>query len=98
MTIINNGRKSPFFLFTMESKIKLLLTGFLQVFFVAINTFFIANLFYGGIVVAAFLISYIWTLNIKAVAFGTQIDRVVYSTGAMIGSVFGTYISSLLLK
>lgn len=82
----------------MVPRIRLATTGFLQVFFVAINTFFIANLFYGGIVIAAFSISYIWTLNIKAVAFGTQIDRIIYSAGAMIGSVFGTYISSLLLK
>jgi hypothetical protein len=82
----------------MNSKIKLAFTGFLQVFFVAINTFFIANLFYSGILIAAFLISYIWTLNIKAVAFGTQLDRLVYSGGAMVGSVLGAYISSLLLK
>lgn len=76
---------------------KLFITGFLQVFFVSINTYFIANLYYIGIAFVAFAISFIWSFNIKKVAFGTNKDRVIYSLGATIGSLFGTYLSQLIL-
>lgn len=81
----------------MREKLQLLFTGFLQVFFVSINTYFIANLYYIGIAFVAFAISFIWSFNIKKVAFGTMADRVMYSIGAMLGSLFGTFISSLVL-
>jgi hypothetical protein len=64
-------------------------TGFIQVYFVAVNTYFIANEKYIGVLVAAFLISLIWSFNVKRVAFGTIKDRVVYALGAAIGSVAG---------
>ena len=46
---------------------KLFSTAFLQVFLVAANTLFIANLFYPGIVFAAFGISWFWSGNVKKV-------------------------------
>jgi hypothetical protein len=73
---------------------KLFITGFLQVFFVAINTYFIANKMLFGTAVAGFIISIIWSLNVKKVAFGTTKDRVIYAFGAGTGSLVGLFIST----
>jgi hypothetical protein len=79
----------------------LFLTGFLQVYFVAINTYFIANKLYIGVIMAAFMISFIWSFNVKKIAFGTNKDRIIYSIGASIGSIAGlfcaTYIQTLFI-
>lgn len=72
---------------------KLFLTGFLQVFFVAINTYFIANKLLIGTAAAGFVISLIWSFNVKKVAFGNLSDRLTYAIGAGTGSLAGLYIS-----
>ena len=77
-------------------KISLFVTGFIQVYFVAINTYFISKEIYVGVFVAAFMISFVWSFNVKKVAFGTTYDRVIYSLGATFGSVFGLYSSSFI--
>lgn len=77
---------------------KLFLTGFLQVFFVAINTYFISKRFFVGIGIAAFMISFTWSFNIKKIAFGTMKDRLFYSFGACIGCLIGVVLSSYILK
>jgi hypothetical protein len=74
---------------------KLFLTGFAQVFFVSINTYFLAHEMYFGVIVAAFMISLIWSFNVKKVAFGTNIDRVVYAAGATFGSVAGLWVGTM---
>ena len=68
---------------------QLFLTGFLQVLFVAVNTVFIAKHFAAGVFLCAFLISLIWSWNVRRVVFGDLYDRVVYSLGAAFGSVAG---------
>ena len=71
----------------------LFLTGFLQVFFVAINTYLISQKSVYGTALAGFVISIIWSFNVKRVAFGTMQDRVIYSFGAGFGSCCGVLIS-----
>ena len=82
----------------MKEKIKLGFTGFLQVYFVAISTYFIANKLYLGVLIVAFAISFIWSFNIKKVAFGTMQDRIIYSIAAAFGSVAGLFTSELILR
>lgn len=77
---------------------KLFITGFAQVFFVAINTFFISKVVYSGVFICGFIISFIWSFNVKKVAFGTMNDRLFYSFGAGIGSLTGLIISVILFK
>jgi hypothetical protein len=81
----------------INSKISLFLTGVLQVYFVAINTVFLAKELYIGVLFAAFSISMIWSYNIKKIVFGTMIERVIYSIGATVGSLLGLYTSSFLM-
>lgn len=64
-------------------------TGFLQVFFVAINTYFLAQANFIGVAFASFAISFIWSHNVKKVAFGSIRDRLIYSFGAMCGALAG---------
>jgi hypothetical protein len=80
------------------SKIKLTATGIIQVYFVAINTCFLAKDIYLGVMFAAFAISMVWSYNIKKIVFGTLSDRIFYSTGATIGSLLGLYTSHFLMN
>lgn len=77
------------------SKFKLLITGFLQVYFVSINTVFLAKSMYVGVIIAAFLISFIWSFNVTKVAFGDLKDKVIYSLGASLGSISGLLTTEL---
>jgi hypothetical protein len=77
---------------------KLFITAFIQVFLVAANTYFISKVFYVGIAIAGFGISFTWTFNVKRVAFGSITDRIIYSLGAMAGGLSGVFLSQLILK
>ena len=75
---------------------KLILTGFIQVFFVSLNTYFIAKGMLLGVFMAGFTISFVWSWNIKKVAFGGLSDRLFYSLGAAIGSLSGAFVGTLI--
>lgn len=75
---------------------QLFLTGFIQVFFVAINTWLITQRNFIGVLIVSFLISFIWSFNVKKVAFGSIRDRIIYSIGASIGGISGLLIGGLL--
>ena len=74
---------------------KLLITGFIQVYFVAINTVFLARSNYIGVLIAAFLISFVWSWNVKKIAIGTNRERIIYSIGAALGSLAGLLTTKL---
>lgn len=82
----------------MKDEIKLFITGFVQVFFVAVNTYFLSKEFFLGVFVCGFMISLIWSWNVKKVAFGSLADRIMYALGAAFGSVFGLVVSTLIIK
>lgn len=69
----------------MKEQIKLFLTGFVQVFLVSMNIVFITNKQIIPLVITGFFISFTWTINVKKVAFGTMLDRIIYSIGAASG-------------
>jgi hypothetical protein len=79
-------------------RLKLSLTGFVQVFFVAINTYFLSREFYIGVFIVGFLISLIWSWNVKKIAFGSLKDRLFYALGAGVGSLFGLIVSVIFFK
>lgn len=81
----------------VKSSLQLFATGLLQVFFVAINTVFLSKSLYLGVGLAAFMISMVWSYNVKKVVFGTTANRVAYATGASAGSLLGLFISEYLL-
>lgn len=80
----------------LKENIKLFITGFIQVVLVAINTYQIAHEKYEGVFVVGFLISFVWSFNVKKIAFGDIWDRVIYSSGAAFGAILGLIISKII--
>lgn len=76
---------------------KLFITGFLQVFFVVINTYFISKGYLLGIIICGFIISFIWSHNVKKIAFGSEYDRFIYSLGAMSGSLTAYFLGKIII-
>lgn len=79
-----------------DKAMKLFITAFIQVFAVCMNTYFIAQLFWIGIVVVGFVISMTWTFNVKKISISGMENRLLYSFGACIGGVLGVYIGTLI--
>ncbi len=78
----------------IKTNYQLFITAILQVMFVSMNVIFISNHRVIPMLLTGFMISLIWTFNIKKVAFGGLIDRFIYATGAMIGTGLGYLISA----
>ena len=78
------------------AKSSLFITGFVQVYFISVNTYFLAKELYLGVFISAFMISMIWSFNIKKIAFGSFSDRVVYALGATLGSLAGLWSSTFI--
>lgn len=93
---INKEQSQPFRLGAFITRFYLFSTGFIQVYFVSVNTYFIANEMYLGVLIAAFMISLIWSFNVKKVAFGSISDRFMYAFGATFGSFAGLWSSSFI--
>jgi hypothetical protein len=94
--LLNKASNPPLRKGVVIARFSLFSTGFIQVYFVAVNTYFIANEMYLGVLIAAFMISLIWSFNVKKVAFGSTTDRVVYALGATCGSLVGLWSSSFI--
>ena len=77
--------------------IKLFLQAFIGVYFVCMNTYFIAKGNLTGIALVSFLISYIWTHNVKKVSTSNEAERVVYSLGAAVGGTLGFLTAKFIL-
>lgn len=73
----------------------LFLTGMVQVTLVALNTYQVSHKRVFGALVVGFLISIVWTLNVKRIAIGSWLDRVAYASGAMTGTGMGMLLSDL---
>jgi hypothetical protein len=80
----------------MINKIKLFITAFFQVLFVSANVFFISKENIIGILISSFMISFIWTFNVKKIAFGNNLDKIIYASGAGIGCLAGFYLSKVI--
>lgn len=78
--------------------LSLVLTGFMQVYFVAVNTFLITQVMYVGVLAASFMVSFVWSYNVKRVAFGSFTDRLAYATGTALGSVSGLFTSQMVVS
>jgi len=81
----------------MRKHFEIFTTGFAQVFLVSANIYFISKLFWPGIAVCGFGISYLWCINVRKVNLGTKLEQVTYSTGAMLGGLTGV-LMGLIIK
>jgi len=83
--------------------LELFTTGLIQIVLVCLNTYQIAiyavtksPILLGGIIIIGFLISFIWSFNVRKVAFGDMSNRIFYASGAATGSCVGVLIGSLI--
>jgi len=81
-----------------SERIVLFLTALFQVTFVAMNVVFISLGMWAPMLATGFMISLIWTLNVRKVAFGGWADRFIYAFGAMGGTALGYVISHWIIK
>jgi hypothetical protein len=78
--------------------IRLFITAYLQVALVSANTWFVAQGAWAGVAVCSFGISYVWTLNVKKISASTTMQRIAYSSGAMLGGLTGMALSMFISK
>lgn len=78
---------------TPGQRAALAFTGFLQVIFVAMNTVYIMRTAWVALVLTSFCISFLWSGNVKRVAFGDMVDRIVYALGAAAGCGIGVLVA-----
>lgn len=82
----------------IKNKYSLFITALLQVTCVAMNVVFIANNKIILLLITGFLISFIWSFNVKKIAFGSIVDRTTYATGAMVGTYIGYLLSHQIIN
>jgi hypothetical protein len=80
----------------MKSSLSLFLTAAAQVLFVTLSTYMIANDRVVPMVLSGFMISLIWTFNVKRIAFSDLKDRLIYASGATFGTLIGYYIGKII--
>lgn len=88
--------KSLFLKLKNNPDIELFVTGFIQISLVSANTFLIAHSIYLGMFLVGFVIAFLWSYNVKRIAFGTLKERLIYAVGAAFGGIVGLWIIKLL--
>lgn len=78
------------------ARIELYLGALLQVALVSMNIVFLTMHNLTMLAITGFLISLVWTFNVKKVAFGTWVDRIIYASGACTGTIIGYLIGNYL--
>jgi len=79
------------------TQLEVFLTALLQVTLVAMNTVLISRGKVIPMLITGFGISFVWTFNVKKIAFGGLNDRIYYATGAMVGTGVGYEIAEYLI-
>lgn len=77
-----------------NSNIGLFLICFIQVNLVTINIYQVAEHKWAGMAMMGFLISFMWSLNVTAVVFGSLKQRFIYALGGSAGCLTGGLITS----
>ena len=81
---------------SVKDRCSLAFTGFLQVIFVSMNTIFITSGAWIALIITSFCISFLWSGNVRRIAFGDMLDRIVYATGAAVGCGVGVVLARAL--
>lgn len=76
---------------------KIFFTSFLQIGFVAVNTYLITKLIWIGIFIVSFLISYLWAINVSKISVSSKKDKIVYALGAGCGAISGLLILKMFI-
>lgn len=77
----------------LEQMTRTFLYAYTQVMLVVINTWQVAHQKFFEAIIVGFLISLVWTFNIKRIAFGEWETRLTYCLGASLGTASGLLIT-----
>jgi hypothetical protein len=80
-----------------SARAQLAFTGFLQVIFVSMNTIYVTRGAWVALIVTSFCISFLWSGNVKRIAFGDMGDRIVYASGAALGCLVGVLVAQAVM-
>jgi len=84
------------FWLNQNNQVRLFCRAALQLTLIALNTYQLANKHYLGSIIVGFLISLVWTFNVKSAAFGSLNDKIVYALGASVGTGIGLLFSTII--
>lgn len=73
------------------------ISGYIQIFLISINTYFISKGYLVGVLIVSFCISLLWTYNVRKVNVSTLQSRIVYALGAAMGGLSGAYLASIIV-
>ena len=73
--------------------IRTFLYAYTQVMLVVVNTWQVAHQKFYEAIIVGFLISLVWTFNVKRIAFGEWKTRLTYCIGASLGTASGLIIT-----
>lgn len=82
----------------MNNSIKLFLGALLQVSLVAMNVSCISKRYWIGMLISSWMLSFLWCYNVGRISISNTHNKVIYATGAMIGTVLGVYIVAFFEK
>jgi len=82
----------------IKSLIKLFFTGYVQIILIAVNTWQITHDKWVGAALVSFAINFVWTLNVKKIAFGGWPERIIYALGGSLGCLSGLFITKLIYE
>ena len=71
------------------NNLKVFFSAMLQIFLVSTNTYLVANGFMISAGIVGFLLSWVWSWNIKRIAISSNMERLIYCLGAGVGTSFG---------
>ena len=80
----------------MKALLFLFFTGYIQIALVAFNTWQIAHQKWISAMFVSFIISVVWTFNVKSIAIGKWAERIVYSLGCALGCGSGILMAKIL--
>jgi hypothetical protein len=75
---------------------KLFFQSFIQIGFVAVNTWLISHGYIIAVFFVSFLISLIWAFNVAKVSVSTTREKLIYALGAGCGAITGILILEIL--
>jgi len=75
---------------------KTFFTSFFQIGMVAINTYFITQLYWFGVFIVSALISLLWCYNVVKVSVSTTSQKLIYSLGAGLGAITGLFLVKII--
>ncbi len=79
-----------------QSLFKIFTRSFLQILFVVMNGYFIAQSKIVGVAICSYIISMLWAMNVRSMALSSTTQRHTYASGAMAGAITGFYIAKYL--